>query len=84
MEAISNEEVHAILANNIEDAEIIIEGDGYKYQATVVSNIFEGKNTVQRHKIIYTYLNEPIAAGRLHALSLKTYTVQEWQEQSTQ
>ena len=82
MNPISNQQVHEILSNNIENAEIHIEGDGYKYQAIIISDIFNGKNTLQRHKIIYALLKEPIAAGQLHALTLKTHTVEEWKQQS--
>lgn len=77
MEPISNQQVHDILKQHFGDAQISVEGDGYQYRVTVVTDEFEGKNTVQRHKMIYGLLNEPIAEGRLHALSLKTLTPQE-------
>jgi BolA protein len=39
----------------------------------VVSAAFEGKNAVQRHRMVYQLLQEEIDAG-LHALALKTKT----------
>ena len=79
MQAITNEEVKAILLANLDNAEISVDGDGYQYQITIVSQVFSGKNTIQRHKTIYSLLNDVISDGRLHALSLKTLTPEEKQ-----
>ncbi|KAL1939763.1 hypothetical protein VTO73DRAFT_9463 [Trametes versicolor] len=43
------------------------------FSVNVVSDEFQGKNTMQRHRMIYAALSEEFAAG-LHALSLKTKT----------
>ncbi|KAF8895681.1 bola-like protein [Gymnopilus junonius] len=42
----------------------------------VVSNAFENKSSMQRHRIIYSALSEEFSQG-LHALSLKTKTESE-------
>lgn len=39
----------------------------------IVSAAFDGKNAVQRHRMVYQLLQEEIDAG-LHALALKTKT----------
>ncbi|TFK86896.1 bola-like protein [Polyporus arcularius HHB13444] len=41
------------------------------FSVHVVSGQFQGKNTMQRHRMIYAALSDEFAAG-LHALSLKT------------
>jgi BolA-like protein 1 len=46
------------------------------FTVEVVSTEFEGKNAVQRHRMIYTLLKEELDAG-LHALALKTKTPSE-------
>ncbi|KAI0663489.1 bola-like protein [Cubamyces menziesii] len=43
------------------------------FSINVVSEAFQGKNTMQRHRMIYAALSDEFAAG-LHALSLKTKT----------
>ncbi|KAH9858693.1 bola-like protein [Lenzites betulinus] len=43
------------------------------FSISVVSEEFLGKNTMQRHRMIYSALSDELAAG-LHALSLKTKT----------
>jgi len=43
------------------------------FSVEVISNEFENKTTIQRHRMIYNALSEPFAQG-LHALSLITKT----------
>lgn len=74
MEPISNEEVRAILQAGLPESEINVDGDGYQYRITIVSDSFTGKNTVQRHKLVYALLQQAITDGRLHAISLTTQT----------
>mgnify|MGYP001486065227 CR=1 FL=1 len=44
-----------------------------------VSSSFNGLNLLERHKLIYNALNDMIKQ-EIHALSMKTYTINEWQE----
>ena len=45
------------------------------------SPAFEGKRPVQKQQMIYACLNELIASGELHAVSMQTYTPSQWQSQ---
>lgn len=80
MDAISNETVRTLLEEKMPQAEIMVEGDGYHYRATIISDEFEGSPTVQRHKAVYAALKDAITSGTLHALVLRTYTRQEWRQ----
>ncbi|CAO3693971.1 unnamed protein product [Umbelopsis ramanniana] len=51
------------------------------FRVTIVSDAFAGKNLMQRHRSIYTLLNDELQAG-VHALSLKTKTPQEIEKSS--
>ncbi len=82
MEPISNEKIKEVLTEGIPDAQITIEGDGYKYQATLISETFKDLSTVKRHKMVYALLKEAITGGALHALTIKAYTPEEWSAQS--
>ena len=55
--------------------------DGTHFEAVVVSNAFAGKSRVQRHQLVYQTLGERMREG-IHALSIKTYTPEEWQKQN--
>jgi len=54
------------------DAVVSVEGaDGVHFEARVVSASFEGKSTIQRHRMVYATLGEHM--GReIHALGLRT------------
>ena len=47
--------------------------------AVIVSSSFNGLNLLERHKLVYNALNDMIKQ-EIHALSMKTYTINEWQE----
>ncbi|KTC82070.1 BolA family protein [Legionella cincinnatiensis] len=66
----------------IEDVYYVkVEGDGYHYQITIVSDIFLNKSKVARQQWVYAQLKELITTGRLHAINMKTWTKEEWGKQ---
>ena len=52
---------------------------GAHLSAVIVSSSFNGLNLLERHKLVYNALNDMIKQ-EIHALSMKTYTINEWQE----
>lgn len=58
-----------------------VDGDGRHFEAVVVSDAFAGKNRIQRHQLVYRTLGDRMRE-EIHALSIKTYTPQEWQEKN--
>lgn len=52
-------------------------GDGNHFQAVVVTAAFAGKPLVERHQLVYKSLQGAMA-DRIHALSIKAYTPDEW------
>jgi acid stress-induced BolA-like protein IbaG/YrbA len=56
----------------------VVGDDGTHFEAVVVSEEFAGKNRVQRHQLVYKTLGDRMRA-EIHALSMKTYTPQEWE-----
>jgi len=60
------------IEKGIPGAKVQVNGDGYKYEASVISKEFEGLNTMKQHQMVYACVNELITSGELHALSLKT------------
>lgn len=75
--SISNESVEKLIKEGMEDVEVTVSGDGYKYEARLVSKAFEGLNTMKRHQLVYSILNDVITSGELHALTIKAYTPEE-------
>lgn len=57
------------------------EGAESHFKVVVVSDEFEGKRLIQRHRAINTTLADELADD-IHALAIHTYTPEEWQEQA--
>jgi len=56
--------------------------DGEHFQAIVVSESFEGMNLVKQHRAVMSPLKEAFYS-EVHALALKTFTPQQWEEQKS-
>ena len=56
-----------------------VTGDGQHFEAVVVSAQFAGKSRIQRHQLVYQTLGDRMR-GEIHALSMKTYTPEEWSQ----
>lgn len=67
------EYVRKILA----DAQVVVSdrtGTMDHLNIRVVSDAFKGKNVLDRHRLIYQALDEPLKDGRIHALELTAET----------
>ena len=78
---ITNEELkqHLLAVSDIDHVQV--DGDGYHYQLTVVSDAFTGKTKVARQQWVYAKMNDYIISGQLHAVNMKTWTKAEWEKQ---
>jgi monothiol glutaredoxin len=78
---IKQSEVQKLIMNNFPQAVVMIEGEGCDLNITVISEQFVGLTMVKQHQSVMAVLSEPLTSGRLHAVTLKTHTPQQWQEQ---
>ena len=78
-EAISKEEAEQLVLQGIPDAKVIIDGVGCDLTVTVISDQFAEQSLVKKQQLVMATLKEPLASGKLHALSVKAYTPEEWQ-----
>lgn len=77
-------EIEALICEGMPDASVrVIDtvGDGNHFQATIVAAAFDGQALVARHQLVYRSLKGAMA-DRVHALSIKTYTPDEWARQA--
>ncbi|HBA35908.1 MAG TPA: BolA family transcriptional regulator [Gammaproteobacteria bacterium] len=58
-------------------------GSESHFKVTVVSEQFEGKTLVARHRMVNGCLNHELS-GPLHALAIHTYTCKEWDKRQAQ
>ena len=66
-----------VISDEIIYEDLVVEGSEAKYEVKIVSNIFDGKSLIQRHKIIYALLDNYIKTGEIHALTIKAMTLSE-------
>lgn len=59
-----------------------VRGDGHHYELTIVAEPFLGQSKLARQRWVYAVLKEEITMGSLHALSMQTWTPEEWEKQS--
>lgn len=72
--SISNEAVTEMILKAIPNAEVTVTGDGYKYDAKVISTSFEGLTTLKKHQMVYAAVDTAITSGDLHALTIHATT----------
>lgn len=68
------------IEQGLEDARVEIDGDGRHFNAVIVCPAFEGKNAVQQHQLVYSVLGDKMKS-EIHALSMRTLTPEEWENQ---
>jgi len=77
---VTPESIYANIAEGMVTDHLSVIGDGAHFEAVVVSAEFAGKTRVQRHQRVFQTLGERMRE-EIHALSMKTYTPEEWQKQ---
>lgn len=76
---VTPESIQLNIAQNMATKHLSVVGDGQHFEAVVVSEAFAGKSRVQRHQLVYQTLGDRMRA-EIHALSMKTFTPQEWED----
>ena len=71
-------EVKALIESRLEDARVEVEGEGCNFQLNVISDTLAALSPVKRQQQIYALLNDYIADGRIHAVTMKFYTQEAW------
>lgn len=74
------EEVKRLIQAGLPGCEVMVKGDGSHFDAVVVGEVFAGQSLVKQQQLVYATVNDKIASGELHALSIKTYTPAEWEK----
>jgi monothiol glutaredoxin len=78
-DALSVDEVTQLVQGGISDAKVMVEGEGCDLTITVVSTQFTDLALVKKQQLVMATLTEPLASGKLHAISVKAFTPDEWQ-----
>ena len=76
-------EIETWIAQGMDCEQLVVEGDGQHFAAVIVSREFAGLSRVKRQQRVYDTIRAQLDSGELHALSMKTLTPEEWQEQQS-
>jgi acid stress-induced BolA-like protein IbaG/YrbA len=77
------EDIKTLIESGLNTCQAIVDGDdGVHFNATIISPDFSGKNRIQKQQLVYGTLGNRIHDGTIHALSIKTFTPEEWQQQN--
>ncbi len=74
------EEIKQLLEQAFEGATVMAEGDGSHFKVRLVADVFTGLRPVKKQQMVYQVLNEQIKSGAIHALSIETFTPEEWEK----
>ena len=75
---VTSESIKQNIGQGMTQTYLTVVGDGTHFEAVVVSEEFICKSRIQRHQRVYQTLGDRMRE-EIHALSMKTYTPQEWQ-----
>ncbi|WP_179990565.1 MULTISPECIES: BolA family transcriptional regulator [unclassified Acinetobacter] len=53
------------------------------FKVVMVSDVFQGLRSVQRHQKIYAAVGDLLAPNKIHALAIHAFVASEWQGQDT-
>ena len=73
----SPSDIEDLLTRELTGCTIDIEGGNGKFNLSIIGDVFEGLNAVQRQKMIYKILNAQIQSGAIHAVTMQLQTVAE-------
>ena len=74
------QEIEVMLRAGLPGAQVIIKSnDNTHFAAVIITDQFNIKKSLERQKMVFAVLGQHITNGSIHALSLKTFTQQEWQ-----
>lgn len=75
--------IKQLIEHGLPGARAMVDGDGRHFEAVVVSDAFAGKRLVQQHQMVYQALAGQMHDDAVHALSLRTYTCEQWGARGT-
>lgn len=78
----TTDEIKTLIEAAIESSQVTVNGEGGMFDTTVISDKFEGLTPVKKQQMVYAAVNEHIASGEIHALTIKAFTPAEWQTAS--
>ena len=74
--------IEQLIRAGLPDAQVQVTGDGSHFDAVVVSEVFAGLTPIKKQRLVMETVKSQIASGELHALSIRTFTPEQWAAQA--
>lgn len=74
-------QIEQLLTEQLQLSEVRVSAEGSHYAVTAVGDCFDGVSRVKQQQMIYAPLMAAIADGSIHAVSIKTFTPQQWRRE---
>ena len=78
---VTPESIQKSIEQGMSTSYLKVVGDGEHFEAVIVSEEFAGLSRIQRQQRVNKTLGERMTTD-IHALSMKSFTPQEWQEKN--
>lgn len=75
-------EVKNLIEQQLPHVQVEVEGEGCNFQLLLINDELAALSPLKRQQQIYALLNEPIADGRIHAVTMKFFTREAWDKRS--
>lgn len=75
-------EVKNLIEQQLPHVQVEVEGEGCDFQLLLINDELAALSPLKRQQQIYALLNEPIADGRIHAVTMKFFTREAWESRS--
>ncbi len=68
------EDLQERIEKAISGAEVVVAGEGNRFEVRVVAREFEGLSRVKRQQAVYAAIGDLIASGAVHAVTIRALT----------
>ena len=75
-------EVKNLLEAKLPNTRVEVEGEGCNFQLNLISDELAGLSPVKRQQQVYAHLNDWIANGSIHAVTMKFFSQAAWAERA--
>lgn len=80
-------DIQALILAALPNAQVEVQDpnhDGQHFAAIVIAEQFKGLTMIKQHRLVNDALKAHLDSGMIHALQLKTYTPEQWQQLTVQ
>lgn len=73
-------EIKQLLESKLDNVDVQVQGEGCDFQVILIGDDLASMSPVKRQQMVYQHLNDSIASGAIHAVNMKFYSCEQWQQ----